>query len=212
MPESIKHVRPKRFPVLIRGRWWPLLIPFGVTQERAFVQVGERELRVCFGPLFDYRFPLEAVETVAPSRWPLWAGIGPRVDFRGTVAFVGAVAVALYVLNEGATQRHVEELVTAADRQHGQVALQRPAQEEKLVGVARLVGPLCARATAFPVEVWVNVHAAGQHQPGRLRGQLRPVHHQRLTTRLAERLVVVLGTLERGRPPVGQGDAGHHLS
>ena len=90
MPESIKHARPKRFPVLIRGRWWPLLIPFGVTQERAFVQVGERELRVCFGPLFDYRFPLEAVEAVAPARWPLWAGIGPRVDFRGTVAFIGA--------------------------------------------------------------------------------------------------------------------------
>src|SRR3989304_426421 len=90
MPESIKHARPKRFPVRLRCRWGPLLIPFGVTQERAFVQVGERELRVCFGPLFDYRFPLEAVETVAPSRWPLWAGIGPRVDFRGTVAFVGA--------------------------------------------------------------------------------------------------------------------------
>jgi len=90
MPESIKHARPKRFPVLIRGRWWPLLIPFGVTQERAFVQVGERELRVCFGPLFDYRFPLGAVETVAPARWPFWAGIGPRVDFRGAVGFVGA--------------------------------------------------------------------------------------------------------------------------
>jgi hypothetical protein len=90
MPESIKHHRPKRFPVLIKGRWLPLLIPFGVTQERAFVQVGERELRVCFGPLFDYRFPLEAVETAAPTRWPLWAGIGPRVDFRGMVAFVGA--------------------------------------------------------------------------------------------------------------------------
>ena len=90
MPESIKHARPKRFPVLIKGRWLPLLIPFGVTQERAFVQVGERELRVCFGPLFDYRFPLAEVETVAPRRWPLWAGIGPRVDFRGTVAFVGA--------------------------------------------------------------------------------------------------------------------------
>ena len=90
MPAPIKHARPKRFPVLIKGRWMPLLIPFGVTQERAFVQVGERELRVCFGPLFDYRFPLEAVETAAPSPWPLWAGIGPRVDFRGTVAFVGS--------------------------------------------------------------------------------------------------------------------------
>src|SRR3990170_4635776 len=80
MPESIKHARAKRFPVLIRGRWWPLLMPFGVTQERG----------VCFGPLFDYRFPLEAVERAAPARWPFWAGIGPRVDFRGTVAFVGA--------------------------------------------------------------------------------------------------------------------------
>ena len=75
MPAPIKHARPKRFPVLIKGRWMPLLIPFGVTQERAFVQVGERELRVCFGPLFDYRFPLEAVETAAPSPWPLWAAL-----------------------------------------------------------------------------------------------------------------------------------------
>ena len=90
MPESMKHARPKKFPVLISGRWRLLLAPFGVTQERAFVQVGERELRVCFGPLFAYRFPLAAVETAAPVRWPLWAGIGPRVDFRGTVAFVGA--------------------------------------------------------------------------------------------------------------------------
>ena len=90
MPESIKHARPKSFPVLIRGRWWPLLMPFGVTQERAFVQVGERELRVCFGPLFDFRFPLEEVERAAPARWPFWAGIGPRGGFRGTVAFVGA--------------------------------------------------------------------------------------------------------------------------
>ena len=90
MPESFKHASLKKFPLLLSGRWRVLLIPFGVTQERAFVQVGERELRVCFGPLFDYRFPLEAVETVTPTRWPLWAGVGPRVDFRGMVAFVGA--------------------------------------------------------------------------------------------------------------------------
>jgi len=90
MPASIKHARPKRFPLLMKSRWMPLLVPFGVTQARAFAQVGERELRVCFGPLFEYRFPLEAVETVAPARWPWWAGIGPRVDFRGTVAFISA--------------------------------------------------------------------------------------------------------------------------
>jgi hypothetical protein len=97
MPESIKHASPKKFPLLLSGRWRVLLIPFGVTQERAFVQVGELELRVCFGPLFDYRFPLEAVETTAPTRWPLWAGIGPRVDFRGMVAFVGAYENAVEV-------------------------------------------------------------------------------------------------------------------
>ena len=97
MPVPIKHVRPKKFPFLISGRWRLLLAPFGVTEERAFVQVGERELRVCFGPLFDYRFPLAAVETVKPTRWPLWAGIGPRVNFRGMVAFIGAYEKAVEV-------------------------------------------------------------------------------------------------------------------
>ena len=97
MPVSIKHASPKKFPLLLSGRWRILLVPFGVTQERAFAQVGERELRVCFGPLFDYRFPLAEVETVAPRRWPLWAGIGPRVDFRGMVAFVGAYENAVEV-------------------------------------------------------------------------------------------------------------------
>lgn len=90
MPATIKHARPKKFPLLISPRWRFLLMPFGVTRERAFVQVGERELRVSFGPLFDYRFPLEAVQKAVPARWPFWAGIGPRVDFRGTVAFVSA--------------------------------------------------------------------------------------------------------------------------
>src|SRR3972149_177970 len=73
--------------------YWLAGVVFPVEQLPggwALLEVVERAFRVCGGPLFAYRFPLEAVETAAPARWPMWAGIGPRVDFRGTVAFVGA--------------------------------------------------------------------------------------------------------------------------
>jgi hypothetical protein len=79
----------KRFPILISPLWRPLLIPLGVTAERAFAEIKGDELHVQFGALIDYRFPLEQVEGVALSRWPLWAGIGPRANFRGTVGLVG---------------------------------------------------------------------------------------------------------------------------
>lgn len=90
MPGATKHTKTRRFPILVSPFWRALLFPFGVTPERAFAAIDDGELRVSFGRLFDHRFPLEAVETVAPSRWPLWAGIGLRTDFRRTVGLVGA--------------------------------------------------------------------------------------------------------------------------
>lgn len=90
MPGATKHTKTRRFPILVSPFWRALLFPFGVTPERAFAAIDDGELRVSFGRLFDHRFPLEAVETVTPSRWPLWAGIGLRTDFRRTVGLVGA--------------------------------------------------------------------------------------------------------------------------
>src|SRR3990172_5001193 len=90
MPVATKHTKTRRFPILVSPFWRALLFPFGVAPEAGVRGEGYGELRVRFGRLFDHRFPLEQVEVAAPARWPLWAGIGLRTDFRRTVAFVGA--------------------------------------------------------------------------------------------------------------------------
>jgi hypothetical protein len=78
----------KRFALSISPLWRPALLVFGVTPKRSFIEIGGEDLHVCFGRL-EYHFPLEAVEDVTPSRWPLWAGIGARTNFRGAVGLVG---------------------------------------------------------------------------------------------------------------------------
>jgi hypothetical protein len=78
----------KRFALAISPVWRPALLLFGVTPKRSFIEIGEEDLHVCFGRL-EYHFPLEAAEDVTLSRWPLWAGIGARTNFRGAVGLVG---------------------------------------------------------------------------------------------------------------------------
>jgi hypothetical protein len=66
------------------------MIPFGVTRRRAYAQVHDGELHVRFGPMFDERIPLKSIETAEVTKWPRWAGVGPRTNFRGSVGLVGA--------------------------------------------------------------------------------------------------------------------------
>lgn len=82
--------RGHRFPILITGFSQLFMIPFGVTRKRAYVQLQEGELRVRFGPMFDELIPIENIETAEPARWPRWAGVGPRANFRGAVGLVGS--------------------------------------------------------------------------------------------------------------------------
>ncbi len=79
-----------RFPILITQLSQVLLIPFGASRRRAFAQIHDGELHVRFGPMFDERIPLENIEATEVSRWPRWAGVGPRTDFRGRVGLVGS--------------------------------------------------------------------------------------------------------------------------
>src|SRR3970040_1328507 len=65
-----------RFPILMSPMWRPLLLPFGGTPERSYVEMEDGELHVRFGWLFDQRFPLSAIEGASPSHWSVWAGIG----------------------------------------------------------------------------------------------------------------------------------------
>jgi hypothetical protein len=78
-----------RFPILISPLWRPLLLPFGGTPGRAFAEVGDGQLHVRMGCLFSERFLLADVEAASPSHWPVWAGVGWRTSFRGTVGLIG---------------------------------------------------------------------------------------------------------------------------
>jgi len=78
----------KRFELAISPVWRPALLVLGVTPKRSYIEIVEENVHVCFGRL-EYDFPLEAVEDVRLSRWPLWAGVGARTNFRGTVGLVG---------------------------------------------------------------------------------------------------------------------------
>ncbi len=78
-----------RFPILISPLWRPLLLPLGGTPGRAFAEVEDGHLHVRMGWLFNHRFPLADVEAASPSHWPVWAGIGWRTSFRGTVGLIG---------------------------------------------------------------------------------------------------------------------------
>jgi len=78
-----------RFPILISPLWRPFLLPFGATAERSFAEIEDGQLHVRFGALFDQRFPLEQVEGAGQAHWPLWAGVGWRTSFRGTIGLIG---------------------------------------------------------------------------------------------------------------------------
>ncbi len=79
-----------RFPILITQFSQALIIPFGVSRKRSFAQLHDGELHVRFGPMFDERIPLDSIEAVELTKWPRWAGVGPRTDFRGNVGLIGS--------------------------------------------------------------------------------------------------------------------------
>jgi hypothetical protein len=78
----------KRFAMAISPIWRPALVVLGVTPNRSFIEIDEDDFHVCFGRL-EYYFPLEAVEDVKFTNWPLWAGVGARTNFRGAVGLIG---------------------------------------------------------------------------------------------------------------------------
>ncbi len=47
----------QRFPMLISPLWRYLLLPFGVTPDRAYAEIENGELHVRFGRVFDARLP-----------------------------------------------------------------------------------------------------------------------------------------------------------
>ncbi len=142
-----------RFPILMSPLWRPLLLPFGGTSQRSYVELEDGVLRVRFGWLFDHRFPLNQVEAASPSHWPLLGGIGWRTNFRGTVGLIGTY-VNVVEIRFKERQRLRMLLPTSCERLY--ISLQEPRDFIAALGEATAAEATTAGASAEPVAVGVT--------------------------------------------------------
>ena len=80
MPRMVATRRVDRFPLRLRRPWRWLLLPWGVTPGRAWVEVGDERVRTRFG-WWRVDQPLSNVERWAitgPYRW--WRALGLRLS------------------------------------------------------------------------------------------------------------------------------------
>jgi len=128
------------FPMALSPVWRPLLWPIGVSEGRAFAEVRDDDFHVRFGRFLDYHFPFDEVEEVKPAHWPVWAGVGARTNFRGTVGLIGTfVNVVEVVFKEPQRMRMVvpvrcKRLLFSVEEPHAFVAAfhkHTPAEQAK---------------------------------------------------------------------------------
>ena len=66
------------------GAWKPLLLLFGATRDKAYIDVSEGMVTFRFG-FFETTIPKEEVVSAHRSRWPTVGGIGWKIGGRGTL-------------------------------------------------------------------------------------------------------------------------------
>lgn len=142
-----------RFPILMSPLWRPLLLPFGGTSQRSYVELEDGVLHVRFGWLFDHRFPLNQVAAASPSHWPLLGGIGWRTNFRGTVGLIGTY-VNVVEIRFKERQRLRMLLPTSCERLY--ISLQEPRDFIAALGEATAAEATTAGASAEPVAAGVT--------------------------------------------------------
>ena len=70
----------------------PLLVLFGGTAGRSYLELTGDALVARFGWLFHRRFPLKDIEGAARRSWPLLYGIGWRSNLLGIIGLIGSHA------------------------------------------------------------------------------------------------------------------------
>jgi hypothetical protein len=79
-----------RFPIQ-RDPWWaPLLLLFGGTAGRSYVELADDRLVARFGWLFHHSFPLADIEGAGRRSWPLLYGIGWKSNLFGVIGLTGS--------------------------------------------------------------------------------------------------------------------------
>lgn len=81
-----------RFPIRRDPLWRPLLVLFGATAGRSWLEIDRNLLVARFGWLFRREFRLAEVESAQARGWPLLLGIGWRLTYRGTMGLIGSRA------------------------------------------------------------------------------------------------------------------------
>jgi hypothetical protein len=78
-----------RIPIK-RSPWWAsLLVLFGATASRSYIQIDSDTITVRFG-WYRIMVSRSEIESVNEDRWPWYGGLGWRTDFRRKLALVGA--------------------------------------------------------------------------------------------------------------------------
>lgn len=79
----------RRFPIKI-ARWArPILLLYGATADKSYVEVSEETVLARMG-WYKVEVPRSEIEWVRRERWPWWRGIGIRGSLRGSVSALGA--------------------------------------------------------------------------------------------------------------------------
>lgn len=79
-----------RFSLKISSLVRPLLLPLGVTRDRAYLELDERALLVRFGALFEEKIPIEAILEAREISWNVLQGVGLKLNLRGKVGVIGS--------------------------------------------------------------------------------------------------------------------------
>jgi hypothetical protein len=73
-----------------RSPWWsPLLVIFGATDARSYVEIAGASLDTRFG-WHTARVPLTSIISAERSHWPWYGGIGWRSNLRSTLGLIGS--------------------------------------------------------------------------------------------------------------------------
>ena len=92
MKPDFRTVEAVRFPLLRSRLWRPLLLLFGGTRGRSYLEIDSEALTARFGWPFHYRFPLGEIEDATLVERPPWYSysIGWRSDLVGGIGLIGS--------------------------------------------------------------------------------------------------------------------------
>jgi hypothetical protein len=81
---------PRRFAIRRDPVWRPLLVLFGATSGRSYVQIEGDRLSARYGWLFDKAYRLSDIESVRRRGWPFFMGIGWRSNLVNLIGLIGS--------------------------------------------------------------------------------------------------------------------------